>query len=79
MRGLDHRVIARRQPHAGARVDEVVTEIAVARQPDLAGEDDQLTTARAEARRLAGTDLERATVEPLRLRIHHQSPSSVRL
>jgi hypothetical protein len=68
---LDHRVVADSQPQPLAGFDDVVAEVAVARQPDAAFDNRELAAEAAQVQRLARG---KAAKGRNRLRIHHQSP-----
>jgi hypothetical protein len=69
--GFDHRVLADREAHAFAGLDEMVAEVAVACQPDTRVDSRQLAAEASEAQRLTGSE---ALEGGVRLRVHHQSP-----
>jgi hypothetical protein len=55
-RRFDHGVLGDAQPHALARLDEVVAEVVVARQPDASFDHRELAAEAPEPQRLAGGD-----------------------
>jgi hypothetical protein len=72
---FDHAVLADRQAHALAGLDDMVAEVVVARQPDAAFDHRELTAEAAEL--LCMTRREAQHAVTIELRIHHQSPGCV--
>jgi hypothetical protein len=72
---FDHRVVVGREAQPMSGLDEMVAEIAVARQPEPTVDDRQVAAQPIQANGLAGVHLECPAMEPLVLRIHHQSPA----
>jgi len=77
--GTDHGVLGHTQAHALAGLDEVVAEVAVAREPDPALQHAKLAAKPAQVHGVARIDAvggadRSQTCVPNQWRIHHQSP-----